>query len=235
MGLWSSIKNAFKKVWRAVKAVVRVVARAVIMLVNRFTLGLFDLLFGFLAWPRKKLRLHIFILSDASGPVVNPADLTASVDFAKKVMKDRFNVNVMPYSKNLIEIIKEPAPTAALDVHCNGGALKDEFGEAGEFFAKHLAGWNVIPISLTFPITAFIVRDVQGKQGCSNGPLTDYLTLDSDGVAAVNTLAHEMGHVCDLWHSGSKSNLMWPDDSRGDGVKWFQKSILRSSRHVQYW
>jgi hypothetical protein len=120
-------------------------------------------------------------------------------------------------------------------VECGAGALGEEFGEAGEFFAKHLAGWNAIPISLTFPVTVFVVRDVEGTKGCSLGPLTDYVTLDTAGVKIASTMAHEVGHACSLWHSGSQSNLMFHDDNRGDGVKWFQKNLLRSSRHVTYW
>ena len=237
MSLWGSIKSAFKKVVRAVKSVVRQIVRVVVELVNRLTFGVLDLLFGFFAWPPKKLRLHIFILSDESGVPLMPAgDLTPSIDFAKKTLKDRFNVKIVAYSKSFVETITEAAPTSALDPHCDGaGAWGDEFGEAGDFYAKHLAGWNAIPITVTFPITVFVVRDISGKEGCSIGPLSDYITLDKDGVKSTNTMAHEIGHCCGLWHSGAKSNLMWPDDSRGNDVHWWQKNLFRSSRHIQYW
>jgi hypothetical protein len=234
MGLWSSIKKAAKKVWRAAKAVVRVVVRVVVAAVG-LALGVVDLLLGFVAWPPKKLRLHIFILSDQTGPMVNPGDLTPAIDFARRVLKDRFNVKLRAYGETMVEVITEPAPAAALDVKCGAGALGEEFGEAGEFFAKHLAGWNAIPVSLTFPVTVIVVRDVKDKQGCSLGPLADYVTIDPSGVKSASTLAHEVAHACNLWHSGSKSNLMWPDANRGDQVKWFQKNLLRSSRHVTYW
>ena len=234
-GFWSTVKNAVKKVWRAAKAAVRTVVRVAITVVNTLTVGVFDFLFGFLTWPPKKVRLHIFILADNNGPVVTPADLTSSIDYARQIFKDRFNVKLLPYGENMVQIIKKPAPEAALTPDCDGGALKNEVGEAGEYYASQLAGWNAIPISLAFPITAFVVRDVHNKQGCSLGPLTDYLTLDRDGVASVNTLAHEIGHVCSLWHSGSKSNIMWKNHDRGNGARWFQKNLLRSSRHVQYW
>lgn len=235
MSLWGSIKSGLKKAWHAVKAAVRVVVRVVITIVNALSFGLPDLLLGFLAWPPKKLRLQVFILSDHSGPLVNPGDLTPALDFARTTFKARFNVKIVSYGNPQVQIIKQPAPPEALVVHCDSGSLREEFGEAGDFFARHLAGWNAIPISLTFPITAFVVRDVKGKLGCSLGPLTDYLVLDPAGVKSVNTLAHEIGHSCNLWHSGSKSNLMWPNDDRGNSVKWYQKNLVRSSRHVQYW
>jgi hypothetical protein len=240
MGWFSSLKNkikkALKKVAHVVKGIVRAVVRVVVTLVGA-VLGIFDLLLGFIAWPPKKMRVHIFILSTEKGPLIDPASLTASVDFLRKTYKDKYNVKVKAYSESMIEIIKEPAPSAALNVDCGGGAFIHEFGEAGDYFAKHLAGWNAIPISLTFPVTVFIVNNVSGTGGCSLGPLTDYVTCDisTDGVGAPSLIAHEIGHACSLWHSGTKSNLMYHPSDRGNGAKWFQKHLVRSSRHVTYW
>jgi hypothetical protein len=241
MGFFSSLKNKLKKlakkIWHSVKAVVRVIVRLIITAVAAIVPGIYDLLLGWLAWPPKKLRLQILILSDESGPVMSPndPDLKASIEFAQKTLKDRFNIELRSYSRQLVQVIEEQAPDAALNVGCGAGGVKGEFGEAGEFFANHMAGWNAIPISLNFPITAFIVQDVKGTKGCSLGPLTDYLTLDVDGPAVPSTLVHEIGHVCNLWHSHSRKNLMYHNDDRGDEVKWFQKNLVRSSRHVQYW
>jgi hypothetical protein len=241
MGLWSSIKKTVKKVakkaWRAVKAVVRVVVRIVVAAVTA-AIHVFDLLLGFLTWPPKKLRVQIFILSGrTTGSVVGSSVLTPAIDFAKNTFKDKLNVKLLPYSKNMIEIIKEPAPAGALDVGCSGGgAWSDEYlGEAGEYFADHLAGWNAVPVSGTFPVTVFVVQNVRGKRGCSMGPLTDYITIDVDGASGDTTLAHEIGHACNLWHSKTQSNLMFKNFNRGNGVKWFQKNLFRNSRHVTYW
>jgi hypothetical protein len=235
MGLWSKIKKAAKKVWQKVKAVVRTVVKVITEVIGR-VLGIFDLLLGFIAWPPKKLRLHIFILTNSDGnPVVNTTDLDNSIAFAKKTLKDKFNVKLLPYSKQFVEIIEEPAPAKALEVSCDFEAFKEEYGDAGEYFAKHTAGWNAIPISVKFPITAFVVENVVNKQGCSLGPLSDYLTIDPEGVKSGSTLAHEIGHSCGLWHSGTVSNIMFKNPNRGNGAKWFQKNLLRSSRHVMYW
>jgi len=240
MGFWSRLKNAVKRavkwVARKVKAAVRVIVRAVVF-VWGLAVGLVDLLIGFIGWPPKKLRLQIFILSDGNGPVVNPGELTPSIAYAQRVLKDRFNVKLRSYSKNMVEVITKQAPDYALNVCCNFCAFKEEFDKAGEYFAEHLAGWNAIPISLTFPITVFIVNDISNKLGCSLGPLTDYVTIDIQGIKDKDpsTMMHEMGHACNLWHSGSASNLMWADVPRGDGVKWYQKNLVRSSRHVTYW
>lgn len=233
MGLWSKIKKAAKKVWKAAKSIVRQVVRIVVEVVSR-VIGIFDLLLGFIGWPPKKLRLHVFILSDDKGPLMAPTDLDSSIEFLRKTLKDRCNVKLKSYSKTFVEVITERAPDAALEVGCSKAWL-DEIGEAGDYFAKHLAGWNAIPITVTFPITAFVVRDVKDKIGCSLGPLSDYITIDPAGVKSESTLAHEVGHCCGLWHFDGKNNLMNPDAPRGNNMKWYQKNLLRSSRHVQYW
>ena len=78
MGLWSKIKGA-------VRAVVRVVVEAV----NRFTVGLLDLVFGalfvWIGWPPKRLRLHVFILWSQPPPVIEggpPPPIEQVVDVA---------------------------------------------------------------------------------------------------------------------------------------------------------
>jgi len=240
MSLWSSITHAVRRACRAVKAVVRVVVRIVTAVVA-VIFAAWDILFGFLGWPPKKLRYQVFILSDNKGPLMdpsNPADageLRSAIDFFKMTFKDRFNVNVIAYGKPDVQVIEVTAPTAALDVSCGGAALSEEFGAAGEFFADHLAGWNAIPINLGFPISIFIVRSMSGSSdGCSVGPLTDYVTMTPAAVRELNVMAHESGHSCNLWHSGAHSNLMWPDPSRGNEVHWWQKNLVRISRHVRY-
>lgn len=222
----------FSKVKSAIRQVARVIAEAVGRVV-----GIADLLLGFAAWPPKKLRLHVAVLSDASGPLVTAAELAPSLDYITRVFKERFNVKVVPYSKSFVEVITDEAPREALDIDGSIDAWLADFGEAGDYFAKHLAGWNVVPVALTFPVTVFVIRDVIGKKGYSPaGPLLDYVLLDVDGVRLSNsTLAHEVGHACFLPHSGTRSNLMNKSNTRGDGAKWFQKNILRSSRHVLYW
>ena len=236
MGLWSKIKGA-------VRAVVRVVVEAVV----RFTVGLLDLVFGalfvWIGWPPKRLRLHVFILWSQPPPVIEggpppPIEQVVqdAINHTKRIYKERFNVNVLPYGKSFIEVINDPVPAEALDVSCSFGV---EFNEAGDYYAKLLAGWNVVPISLTFPVTVFVVRNLDAA-GCSMNVLGDYVIVDREGLADHITLPHEIGHTCGLspgpgGHDWTPSNLMYKESPAGENVKWFQKNILRSSRHVQYW
>ena len=231
MGFWSKFKKAVKKVWRVVKAVVRAVVRIVVEIVYRVVNAL-------LFWLpiKKKMRLQSLILRAENGKaVVNDADLTAAVDIVKKTMNDKFDVKLKFYGEPGIQTLTSSAPKAALDVECGGGALSNEFGEAGEYFANNLAAWNVIPLHLGFPITAFVVRNVSGKIGCSLGPLADYVTLSVKGAFSDTTLVHEIGHCCGLLHRENKNNLMFPDDGRGTSVTGWQKFVVRNSRHCTFW
>ena len=239
MGFWSKFKKAVKKiakkVWQKVKAVARTVSRIIIEALGRLV-NVVDLLFGFATWPSKYLRLHIAVLRQADGtPVVDPVDLDVAIEHVRKVLKEQLNIKLKPYGKTFVEVLDQPAPDYALNVSCNGGALKEEYGNAGEYFAGKLAGWNGVPITVKFPITAFIVQDVKDKAGCSLGPLSDYVTVDPNGVKNISTLMHEIGHACGLWHVGSSSNLMKANLPRGEDLRGWQKNMFRSSRHVTYW
>ena len=235
MGWWSSIKNAAKKVWRAVKATVRAIVKVIIEVIVR-------IINVVLVWlpVQKKMRIQVFVLRDENNiPVLtDKAALVAlqdALNYAIKTFKDRFDVKVKAYGDPIIQTLTKSAPLAALDVKCDTGAFKNEFGEAGEFFADNLAGWNLIPIHLGFPISVYIVRNIDGKIGCSLGPLTDYVTVSVDGTKSLTTMAHELGHACGLLHRDDIKNLMYPDDGRDNNITGWQKFVVRNCRHCTFW
>lgn len=183
-----------------------------------------------------KIQTEKFLTSTCSVPVANSTDLTDSIDYAKKILKEKFNVELVPHRSEFVHVDTELAPDYALNVGSDTDALDEEYGNAGEFYAGKMAGWNCIrPLGAKFPITVFVVVDVKDKRGCSLGPLTDYVTIDPGGLQHKSTLVHEIAHSCGLWHSDLSSNIMFHDATRGSEVKWFQYNILRSSRHVLYW
>jgi hypothetical protein len=233
--LKKKLKAAAKWAWRVVKAAARIVLRLAVTGWGLF-LGIPDLLFGFLL-PAKKLRIQIYMLADATHVPATQAQVQPSIDFAKLTFKKRFNVKLLPYGPTWMETIDVDVPKAALEVNCGFTGYKEEWGEAGEFFNQHLAGWNATPVSGTFPVTVFIVSKIEGKSGCSYGPLTDYVTVEVAGLAGhdPSTMAHEIGHACNLWHSFGQSNLMYKHSTRGDTVHWWQKNLFRSSRHATWW
>ena len=223
--------NTTAKIWNIIKAIARVTIRSFVETIHRLVINIFDTLFGFLNWPQKKLRIKIFVLQDPRDkPVVSPAELDAAVEYAKRSFKKNFNTRLLPHNKNqsFAEVLQKEPPNEVLYTKGSIGALSEEFKIAGSFFASNLSG-------AFYPITAFIVLDIDHASGCSLGPITDYVTLDPGGVKNISTLAHEIAHACGLWHQGDKSNLLWRTFKRGDEVKWWQKNIFRSSRHVTYW
>lgn len=251
MGWWSRLKKAVKK---AVKKFVQII-KAVVRTTFRFGLfvlflgvNIWDLLFGFLNWPPKNLTLHIVILSDKNGPLVQEKDLIPSIEYARRVLKDRLNVKSRAYSRNFVETLKEPAPDYALNVKpCTlSGIFHEELGDSGEFYAKHIAGWNGAPISFRFPVTVFVIHDVTGGYvGCSPGLLGDYSLVVIDVIKEnpASTMMHEIGHSCNIIdHYWTDINdLMYGDyrDSnnniRGDRITWGKRNLIRASRHVTYW
>lgn len=213
-----------------IRGISRVFVRIIVEGFNRVVINLFDTLFGFLNWPEKKLRIKIFILEGSKNrAILSPSELGVALEYAKETLKKNFNVRLLP-AKNgqFVEFLKAIPPGEALYTKGGHGALKEEFKVAGNFFAANLSG-------SFYPVTAFVVSDIVGAIGCSLGPLTDYVTLDPDGARGVSTLVHELAHACGLWHINEKANLLWRFNSRGDEIKWWQKNILRSSRHVTYW
>ena len=220
-----------QKSWYAIKGVTRVIVRTIVEAFHRLVINIFDLLFGFLKWPEKKLRVKILILQDLqANPVVAPADLNAAIEYARSSFKKEFNVRLLPhtYEGAFAEVLQKKPPHESLYTKGSIGAFAEEFKTAGSFFALNLSG-------LFYSVTAFVVLDIDHASGCSLGPMTDYVTLDPNGAKNDSTLAHEIAHACGLWHHQEKSNLMWRSFNRGNQTKWWQKNLFRSSRHITYW
>jgi hypothetical protein len=220
-----------KKIWNVINGIARVAIRIIVEAVHRLVINIFDTMFGFLNWPEKKLRIKIFILQDTRvNPIVSPIDLDVAIEYARRSIKKNFNARLLPYKdkKPFTEVLNKNPPKEVLYTKGSLGAFAEEFKIAGSFFALNLSG-------LFYPVTVFVVLDIDHASGCSLGPMTDYVTLDPKGAKNDSTLAHEIAHACGLWHQQAKSNLMWRTFSRGDEIKWWQKNLFRSSRHVTYW
>lgn len=216
-----------QKLWNFLKGIARTSIRIILEILHRLSINIFDALFGFFYWPEKKIRIKIFILPAENS--LSPADLDKAINYAKDVFKKNFNVKLLPVSDgSFAGILKTIPPYEALYIKGGTGALVEEFRSVGTFFASNL-------ISPIYPVTVFVVKDIKGATGCSLGPITDYVTLDHDGAKDVSILAHELAHACGLWHLNDQTNLLWNKNNRGDKIRWWQKNVFRSSRHVTYW
>jgi hypothetical protein len=166
--------------------------------------------------------------------------LYAAIDEARRIFRTEANVVLKPdMNSDMVRVIEAAAPDYALNVGCNRRAYREGLSEAGMFFEQNSDSEHAGLFGTTSPVTVFIVSDVEGKSGCSLGPLTDYVTVDIGGLIdpggklghAPWTLAHELGHACNLWHHGD--TLMRPGSSgRRDYLKRWQKAVLRASSHV---
>lgn len=238
MGWWSKVKNAVKAVARAVKAVVRVVVRIVLEIVHRAINFVGAIVAGN---KEKKLRVHVVILHEpGQRPFITEQDANDSISRAAAIIKDKFNVRVSGFGKPHITTLKDDAPDGALNVECSfWGNVKTEGGKGGEFFASHLAGWNVVPVTFMYPVTVFVIAHVTNNgnewRGCSGRIFTDYVVLTAKGMNDDTTLAHEIAHACSLGHRDEQTNLMYHGSTRGTAITGWQKFWFRTSRHVNFY
>ncbi len=232
--------------------------------INRL-LGLADLVLTFFGiMLPKKIRLQVVILRDESSkallgdeglpPMERQAELKQIEDaiaLARDVFKKQVNTSIHAADGQMIVTLDYSSPTAALNVECGCGAItEDLYKEAGRFFRRHRAtNLSGLLTGYGAPVTIFVVRDVKDNIGCSIGPLSDYVTVDLDGMAyrptakefdeeRPRTLTHELGHACGLWHplinALHTANLMIPNPARGLFLELHQRAIFRNSRHVTF-
>lgn len=183
--------------------------------------------------PFKQLRVRVVILRDEQGePLCTVDDVTASWREAQRIFSEQAHVRLVAAAPMAL-IVPQPAPTAALNVHCDDGAWQEDMDIAGDYFRHNCARSTGKWTGYGAPVTVFIVRNISNKGGCSLGPLTDYVTLEAGMLdrARHRLLAHEVAHACGLWHSSTKENLMFPKGP-GDKLSHWQAMLLRNSRHV---
>ncbi len=251
MGLFSEIKSGFKKIGSAIRGGLSQIVNVVKEVVNRL-FGIVDLLANLVGiLLPKKLRLRLVILRDEGGSFLATAeDVGPAIERAKAIFKAELNTTIVAAGGTLIERVDPIPPTAALDPGCDSDAWTDDFGDAGDFYSLHIAtNLAAAPTGYATPVTAFIVRNVRGKKGCSLGLLTNYVTLDLDGIDTITVgssdddvsatigslwLAHEIAHSCGLWHVKKKANLMHPTAEDGVNLRNWQKAIARNSRHISF-
>lgn len=196
--------------------------------------GILGTLADILGWEwQKRLRICVIILRDEKEQeVATLADLQPHIDEANRIYDEAANVTLIVEG---VHTIPGSAPTGALDTGCGTGAWTDDVWLTGGWFeitandecfegaGRRLVGW-------ASPVVVFVVRDVEGKLGCSLGPFSDYVTVEGQDARC---LAHELAHACGLWHCCGRDNLAY-GTCGGTKLRRWQRVLLRGSRHVTY-
>jgi hypothetical protein len=253
VGAIIGIISAIPVIGRFVKWVYEVVTTVTVFVLNipDFILTLLGIM------PIKKMRVYVLVQKSQAGPVAEPKNVEDVIRLARKIFFEEARVKILPvgpfhYSDSISapgsslssywKVLSYPSDTDTLDVCCGSCALGNDLVVVGSKFevmmtSESFWGNSGRAISIGAPVVAFTVRSFSdGKQGCSLGPLTDYVTilLKRDDLDS-SVLAHELGHACNLLHVSNSNNLMYKDPSRGYALTVWQKMLLRASRHVTWW
>ena len=235
MGIVSSITGGLKKIGRGLAGLGSGLLGVISVGISTF-IGIpgfiLDIIsggiFGYL-YP-KKLRLTYFVLADEdNNPIVDDAAIQADFDLTKRIFREQSNVEVI----RLGVFTALSPPANAYDIRDVAQSYADIGGVVGNYF-RSMAG---LPTPLS-NLTVFVVNTIDGNTGRSLAPLTNYVLVEKSRfvrpVAPSTTTAHEVGHACGLGprHRTKKENLMYPGESRGEKLDFWQDAVIRRSRFV---
>jgi hypothetical protein len=247
--MWGWIKRTARSIGRGISGALSFLGNGFFYGLHRL-FGIPELIVSLLGFkPRKKMRLKVLILRDAKNkPLTSIAAVQAVVDEAKLAFRREANIRIIPSrgSDEIVEEFGEQNPAYVLTPKCDADGFRQIFTRVGRWFRIESQ-----PHSSRGGATMFVVDNVLEKGGCFLGPLVDYGYVDgtaledSNGVLATGgrklTLAHELGHACDLFHRDTQRNLMAASGASSTGeqrtshlTRW-QRSVVRSSPRVRYW
>lgn len=191
----------------------------------------------------KKMYVKGVILNDNGTPFATEEALMPSINFARDLFLRECNVNLI-YTGTCVPKIN--TPTEAQTVDCgSSGFFADLFGIQGahfEFVSNDCGfkdGFRRV-LGLGAEILVFIIKDVQPSGptsdvvGCSFAATHNYVSIQFSALADETpaTIAHEIGHACDLTHADTIDNLMFPNSSRTSFIlSTGQRAWFRSSKH----
>jgi hypothetical protein len=210
--------------------------------------------FGLIEWaflamgkkPEKKLKLAVVLYTKEDGlPYADTSKVIEQLEHTAKLYKDKANIKVSSAkataseapSEDWITIHEYPPSEKVLKVGCNKYAFGQDLWVTGTMYQftaltklfhtnfRRIIGYGS-------PVVVYIVEDIHEFSGCSIGPLSDYVTIDSKGLVSI---AHEVGHACTLFHENNdEDNLMHPKGSEKTKLTTKQIAMMRASRHITF-
>lgn len=226
-----------------VKWVVTIVLKWVVYLVCWIITTLIDLLravVDFLAWlagrilalpeltlcltgkrlGTKHLRIDVFVIADEKdNPIVPISTIEAHIAKAKEIYRVECQLTV--------HATKPMVVTDATDL------LTSHDCSAAGWFSPKKGVYD--SFSILGRLAAIYVRNVPGGSAGCHIPGTDYVLVDKE--ARDDTLAHEIGHACNLLRhrDGTPSNLMASGSVRtGTNLTRWQACVVRTSSRVTW-
>lgn len=233
---------------------------AVIIAIPDFVLGLIGIR------PEKKLRVCTVILRDEKGTVTAPNEFAvALLQKACDIYKRDANIRIVrsaafQYSTGFagaetvtdawVQIDSGNSDAEVLDPPCSDGiswTAQQQFQWKMSLYC-FFQSWRRI-LGYGAPVTAFIVRQVDGAWGCGSWVL-DFVTISGGTFPPGNlrVIGHEIGHACLLSHrcvDDDIRNMMGtgtqcdpdsgttPDYADPRMTNW-QALVIRSSKHATY-
>jgi hypothetical protein len=252
--MWGWIKDKAESLWNGVKGIGSLLGSLIKGIIHHLIGAIFEI--PSLFWRRlmipKKLRLRVIILLkedshlDTLRPIADRAHVEGAVEVAKEIYKKQANVRIVGANGPIVRLSSEVAPDYVLNPPCADKTdyVTAQFGRVGAWFrhrrAFNLGSW----LGYGTPLTVFIVDQVAGRGGCAViGLLGDYAYVGRDWIEPSTTnpgdrvtLAHEMGHVCDLirHYSTSTENVMHANSTSPPRRKFsrWQRYVIRGGSHV---
>lgn len=195
---------------------------------------------------KKTLRVRVVILNDGNGPLATEEDMVQQIETANRAF-GQCDVRVRLDGMTVYRDRKNAEDLLNFSGCGDFWAFMDQtFWTRGSQYelasgdSDYEANWRRF-LPFGGYITIFVVRDIDGKIGCSNGPLYDFVVVEGRAVQRRSAqldptlVAHELGHACALVHDDdNQPNLMWPNAGRGTALRSGQCFWIRSSQYVTY-
>lgn len=189
---------------------------------------------------RKKMYFGVIIPVRDDVPLMQETDIQPWVDTAIEIYDRTCNIDLRFTGFCQTRIA---TPSVPLTVDCGAGGFFADFWLDGSWFeftsrlCKFESNWRRL-IGKGSEISVFIIDGYTGNSvGCSMSGTHDYVTVQAAPGPFPDTVAHEIGHACLLWHTSTGGTNLMDTGGRSTPqpvLNRVQIATVRSSRHCTY-